>query len=164
MFSLTKKTDYALLALTCLGLEPGGRALNTKVIAERYQIPAELLAKILQQLARRGLVESSSGPTGGYRLALAPSSITVADVMNAVDGRPALVQCFKNGRSACSQFENCTIRNPMALVQRRLAAVLRETTLHDLVNAETGVHSLAPSGEFRRVRGESSLTASCEEN
>lgn len=163
MFSLTKKTDYALLALTCLGLEPGGRALNTKVIAERYQIPAELLAKILQQLARRGLVESSAGPTGGYRLALSASEITVADVMNAVDGRPALVQCFKNGRTACSQFECCTIRNPLALVQRRLSKVLGETTLRDLVNAEAEAQAPAPEGPVHKARLAMAREGSCAE-
>jgi Rrf2 family protein len=163
VFSLTKKTDYALLALTCLGLEPAGRALNTKVIAERYQIPSELLAKILQQLARRGLVESSAGPTGGYRLALAASEITVADVMNAVDGRPALVQCFKNGRTACSQFECCTIRNPLALVQRRLSKVLRETTLRDLVNAEAEAQAPVSRGAGQRVRLTTARADACAE-
>jgi Rrf2 family protein len=155
MFSLTKKTDYALLALCGLAQEPDGRALNTKIIAERYHIPVELLAKILQQLARKGLVISTSGPTGGYRLARDPSVVSVADVMNAVDGRPALVQCFKSGRDACNQFDTCTIRNPMGLVQRRMAKVLGETTLMDLVLSTTeGVpetHQVGPVGSFRAL-------------
>lgn len=133
MFSLTKKTDYALLALCGLACEPDGRALNTKVIAERYRIPAELLAKILQQLVRRELVISTSGPAGGYRLARNPSQISVGDVMDAVDGRPALVQCFRSDRDTCNQFETCTIRSPLGLVQKRMADVLHETTLYDLV-------------------------------
>jgi len=152
MFSLTKKTDYALLALCCLAQEPDGLALNTKVIAERYRIPPELLAKILQQMARKGLVSSSSGPTGGYRLAVDPGALSVADVMNAVDGRPALVQCFKSGRDACSQFDTCTIRNPMGLVQRRMAQVLGETPLMDLVLSTTEspleTHQVGPVGSF----------------
>ena len=148
MFSLTKKTDYALLALCCLAQEPDGQALNTKVIAERYRIPPELLAKILQQMVRKGLVTSSSGPTGGYRLAVDPRKLSVADVMNAVDGRPALVQCFKSGRDACHQFDTCTIRNPMGLVQRRMARVLGETTLMDLVLSTTDTHQVGPVGSF----------------
>jgi Rrf2 family protein len=150
MFSLTKKTDYALLALCCLDQEPEGRPLNTKVIAERYRIPMELLAKILQQLARKGLVISTSGPAGGYRLARPAEEITVANVMNAVDGRPAIVLCFKSGRDACQQFETCTIRSPMALVQRRLAKVLNETTIRDLLTPELEPLEVAPLGAFRK--------------
>lgn len=150
MFSLTKKTDYALIALACLAKEPDGRPVNTKVIAERYQLPVELLAKILQQLARRRLVDSTSGPTGGYRLARRPAEISVSDVMNAVDGRPALVQCFKNGRNACNQFDTCTIRNPMGLVQRRMGQVLSETTLQDLVIETDDFYQVEPLGTFHR--------------
>ena len=154
MFSLTKKTDYALLALCGLAQEPDGLPMNTKLLAERYRIPSELLAKILQQLARKGLVTSSSGPTGGYRLAVDPRDLSVADVMNAVDGRPALVQCFKSGRDACHQFDTCTIRNPMGLVQRRMAKVLGETTLEDLVLSTTETHKVGPVGSFKAVRRE----------
>ncbi|HEY3268362.1 MAG TPA: Rrf2 family transcriptional regulator [Armatimonadota bacterium] len=149
MFSLTKKTDYALIALCGLAQEPDQRALNTKVLAERYSIPPELLAKILQQLARKALVTSTSGPTGGYRLARRAADISVADVMNAVDGRPALVQCFKAGKDECTQFHTCTIRHPMALVQRRMAEVLTETTLLDLVLSTTETHQLGPIGSYR---------------
>lgn len=149
MFSLTKKTDYALIALCGLACEPEGHALNTKVLAERYRIPAELLAKILQQLARRHLVVSTSGPTGGYRLARKPADIAVTDVMDAVDGRPALVQCFREGRDQCTQFDTCTIRSPLGIVQKRMADVLRETTLYDLVLATMETHQVAPIGTFQ---------------
>ena len=150
MFSLTKKTDYALLALSCLAAEPEGRPLNAKMIAERFSIPVELLAKILQQLARRELVDSTSGPTGGYRLAKTPQDISVSDVMNAVDGRPALLQCFKGDREPCTQFDTCTIRNPMGVVQRRLARVLDETSLHDLTQPDPELFTVGPLGSFRK--------------
>jgi Rrf2 family protein len=150
MFSLTKKTDYALIALCCLAQEPDGRPMNTKVIAEKYHLPGELLAKILQQLARKALVTSTSGPTGGYRLSRAAHQISVADVINAVDGRPVVVQCLKSGREGCEQFDTCTIRNPMEMVQRRMAQVLEEMTIRDLVHASLGVHQLGPVGSFRR--------------
>jgi Rrf2 family protein len=151
MFSLTKKTDYALIALCCLAQEPEGRPMNTKVIAERYHIPGELLAKILQQLAREAVVTSTSGPTGGYQLARPAREISVSDVIRAVDGQPAIVQCFKGG-AACDQFATCTIRNPMEMVQQRMAQVLDEMTVRDLVLASTGTHSLQPAGSFRRAR------------
>lgn len=149
MFSLTKKTDYALLALCGLAREPQGRALNTKVIADRYHIPPELLAKILQQLARKRLVVSTSGPTGGYRLARRPIEITVKDVVDAVDGQAALVQCFREGHDGCVQFATCTIRSPLELVQKRMAEVLNETTMHDLVLSTMETQQIVPVGEFQ---------------
>ncbi|MFQ5896195.1 MAG: RrF2 family transcriptional regulator, partial [Nitrospinota bacterium] len=82
MFSLSKKTDYGLMALGFLS-HVGDRPVNSREIAERYNIPAELLAKIMQTLAREGLVLSFSGPKGGYQLARRPEEITVADVIRA---------------------------------------------------------------------------------
>jgi Rrf2 family protein len=152
MFSLTKKTDYALIALCCLAQDVEGQPMNTKVIAERYHIPGELLAKILQQLARESLVTSTSGPTGGYRLARPAHEISVADVINAVDGQPAVVQCFKSGPSACDQFDTCSIRNPMEIVQQRMARVLDDMTVHDLVMASTETHRVGPVGSFRELK------------
>jgi DNA-binding IscR family transcriptional regulator len=74
--------------------------------------------------------------------------INVNDVMEAVDGRPAIVQCFKSGQTACTQFETCTIRNPLELVQQRMAMVLNETTLYDLVLSTMETHQVAPIGTF----------------
>lgn len=149
MFSLTKKTEYALIALCCLAQEPDSLPVNTKVIAERYHLPVELLAKVLQQLARKALVTSTSGPAGGYRLSRPAYEVTVADVIHAVDGRPVVVQCLKSGRDGCEQFDTCTIRTPMEMVQRRMAQVLEEMTIRDLVHASLGVHQLGPVGSFR---------------
>lgn len=152
MFSLTKKTDYALIALCCLAQEPDGLPINTKVIAEKYHLPAELLAKILQQLARKGLVNSTSGPAGGYRLSRPAHQMSVSEVISAVDGRPVVVQCLKSGREGCEQFDTCTIRNPMEMVQRRMAQVLDEMTIRDLLHASLGVHQLGPVGSYRRPK------------
>src|SRR5579871_2718675 len=90
MLSLSKKTDYALLALSYLTRAGESRAVNTKEIAEQYAIPVELLAKILQKLAKAQLVVSTPGPTGGYRLARPAAAISIATVIQVVDGPPAI--------------------------------------------------------------------------
>ena len=95
MLSLSKKTDYALLALCYLTQSGTDRAVNTKEIAEQYDIPLELLAKILQKLAKYKLVTSIAGPTGGYRLARTPEAISIGAVIEAIDGPPAIVHCMK---------------------------------------------------------------------
>jgi len=89
MLSLSKRADYALLALSHLAVtqsEDPDRLVNTKEIAEQYEIPVELLAKILQMLARNGMVASHPGPTGGYRLMRRPAAISIGEVITAIDG------------------------------------------------------------------------------
>ena len=82
MLKISKKADYALMALQHIAsvqfgdLTPG-RVVNTKEIAEEYNIPLELLAKVLQTLAKNGLIESHNGPKGGYLLARSTRQITI---------------------------------------------------------------------------------------
>ena len=90
MFRFSKKTDYALLALRYLADEAASDDVSARAIAERFEIPLELLAKILQQLARHGLIVAHKGVHGGYRLARSADAISVADVMRAVDGPTAI--------------------------------------------------------------------------
>ena len=90
MLRLSKKTDYALLALQYLASpgEPGD--VSARAIAQRFEIPAELLAKILQRLAHGGLITAHRGVHGGYRLARSPDAISIADIAQAVDGPASL--------------------------------------------------------------------------
>ena len=135
MLSLSKRTDYPLLALSHLAAvqaaEPA-RLVNTKEIAEHYELPAELLAKLLQTLARTGIVASHPGPTGGYRLLRAPSAISVAEIITAIDGPLAILPCSSGESESCKQFSCCTIRDPMAEIERRVKGLLMEITLADV--------------------------------
>src|SRR5207245_3019656 len=69
MLKLSKKTDYALMAVQYMSSGGADRVVNTKEIAEEYNIPVELLAKVLQKLGKKGLIVSQNGPKGGYVLA-----------------------------------------------------------------------------------------------
>lgn len=81
MLSLSKKTDYALLALSHLTRIGTERAASVREIAAQYDLPVELLAKILQKLAKAQLVVSTAGPTGGYRLARPAAEISIGAVI-----------------------------------------------------------------------------------
>ncbi len=135
MLSLSKRADYALLALSHLAAVQAAdpaRLVNTKEIAEQYEIPAELLAKLLQTLARAGIVASHPGPTGGYRLLRAPAAISVAEVITAIDGPLSILQCSNGQGDTCKQFSRCTIRDPLAEIERRVKSLLLEITLADV--------------------------------
>jgi Rrf2 family protein len=87
MLRLSKKSDYALMAVKHLALRSdGGASSSAREMSEAYDIPLELLAKVLQRLVRARLLVSVQGTRGGYRLGRPATAISVADVIQAVDG------------------------------------------------------------------------------
>jgi len=133
MLGLSKRTDYALLALSYLARAEGGRAVRAREIAEEHDIPVELLSKILQKLARAGMLASAPGPTGGYVMARIPDEISVGSVIAAVEGgAPALVACMKGDDHGCEQHTKCTIRRPLASVNARVHHLLDHITLSEI--------------------------------
>ncbi|WP_395143977.1 RrF2 family transcriptional regulator [Armatimonas sp.] len=137
MFTFTKKTDYALLALCYLATESTERLTGPREIAQRYEIPAELLAKVMQTLAKRQLILSVPGPTGGYRLGREAAKISIAEIVEATDGPLAIAQCWEEaGLDGCQQSRNCHLRGPLAQIQEQMAEILRQMTLADLLTPE----------------------------
>ena len=132
MFTFTKKADYALLALSFLSTEGRGRLVGPREIAARYQIPPELLAKVMQTLARHHLVASVPGPTGGYKISRSPAEISVADVVQAVDGPFAIAQCWEVGVDGCAQARHCTLRGPLARIQEEMIRLLQAMTVEEV--------------------------------
>lgn len=146
MLSLSKRADYALLALAHLAVTQAtdpARLVNTKEIAEQYEIPGELLAKLLQTLARNGIVASHPGPTGGYKLLRAPKAVSIAEVLSAIDGPLSILPCSNGQGDTCKQFSHCTIRDPLAEIERRVKSLLDEMTLADVSGT-----SPAPSDDW----------------
>jgi Rrf2 family protein len=93
MLRLSKKADYALMGMKHLALRGEGASSSAREIAEQYDIPVELMAKVLQRLARRGLLVSHQGTRGGYTLARPAGVISVADIIQAVDGPVTMTAC-----------------------------------------------------------------------
>src|SRR5512142_3348766 len=108
MLRLSKKADYALIAMKHLATRPAGVSSSAREIAEEYNIPIELMAKVLQRLARRGLLTSQQGTRGGYQLAKTAETISVADVIQAIDG-PLTVTACSHANEQCGQFAKCNI-------------------------------------------------------
>lgn len=136
MLSISKKTDYALLALSHLARIEAGRAANTKEIAEQYDIPLELLAKILQKLTKARLILSTAGPAGGYRLARPANDISVGAIIAIVDGPPAIVACMRTELHGCEQHDKCTIRKPLARINARILQMLYLISLAEICSEE----------------------------
>ena len=131
MFRLSKKTDYALMALQYLASKGASGVVSARAIAERFDIPLDLLAKILQQLAHQGLVAARKGIHGGYQLARPALAISVADVAEAIDGPMTLTAC-SHVDVRCEQFATCTVRDPLWRIRERILSVLQTVTVADM--------------------------------
>src|SRR5438093_7933888 len=134
MLRLSKKADYALMAMKHLalrGYRSSHATASAREIAELYDIPIELMAKVLQRLVRRGLLASQQGTRGGYQLARTPTLISVADVIQAIDG-PVTVTACSTEEGQCEQFAKCNGRDPLWRVRERILAALGECTIAEL--------------------------------
>ena len=135
MLKLTKKADYGLMALKYLAEHPEATALSAKDVADAYGIPAQLLAKILQQLTKSGLLRSHAGMNGGYALARDARSISAYEVILSIDGPFFITSCTK-GKTGCELEPSCTIKEPLARVNETIAGVLKSISIHDLAEQE----------------------------
>ena len=129
MLKLSKKADYALIAVRHLATHPGDASSSD--IAEAYGISAPLLAKVLQRLARHAVVKARHGSSGGYQLARPARDISALDVINAVDGPVVITSCVTN-HGACDQSSTCTVREPLRRVNESIAQVLRSVTISQM--------------------------------
>ncbi len=134
---LSQKARYALRALFVLCDAPNGRPAQAAEIAERAAVPRKFLEQILLQLKRSGLVFSHRGKFGGYELGRAPSAISFAEVIRAIDGPLALTPCAS--RTAyrrcddCIDEETCAIRRVLLDVRDATSAILESRTLEQVL-------------------------------
>ena len=156
MLRLSKKTDYALIALKDLASNPDGTSSSAREIAARYNIPVELMAKVLQRLAKRGLLASHHGKRGGYDLARPATMISVADVIQAVDGPVAVTACSDIDET-CEQYSTCNVRDPLWRLKDRIVRTLAEFTIDELAREDHD--ELLPVEVLRRPSAAAQMAA-----
>lgn len=154
MLKLTKKADYGLIALRHLTvvaadasahLNPTGRAsASAKDIADAYGVPLPLLSKVLQKLARAGILASEQGTNGGYRLARDASKISALEVIRAIDGPIILTQCFTEHQD-CVQTVLCPVREPLRKVHEGILGLLSSISMADLASDDMQIPEYRPT-------------------
>jgi Rrf2 family protein len=130
----SRSAEYAIRAFVHLAQVPEGKFAMVKNIAEQEKIPAHFLAKILQQLARKGLLRSSKGPTGGFALRVEPGEIRLLDIVEALDGLAPYQQCA-SGLSECSDEMPCSMHDSWVALRGRIMDYLGRNTIADLNKA-----------------------------
>jgi FeS assembly SUF system regulator len=149
MLRLSKKADYALIAMKHLAhKDAGATSTCAREIAEQYDIPIELMAKVLQRLVRSGLLVSTQGTRGGYTLSRASESISVADVIEAIDG-PFTVTACSSDKQACDQYGKCSVRGPLWQIRERIVQTLGMVSLADMAAEQESIFA-APVAVVRR--------------
>jgi Rrf2 family protein len=145
MLKLTKKADYALMAMKHLADHAAAGSASSKDVADSFGIPPEALAKILQRLAKAGLLHSQHGTNGGYRLARPAHTISAFEVIQAIDGPLFITSCV-TVRGECGQSDRCNIREPLRKVNESIEAVLRRIKIsHMREEPEPAVNSAKPT-------------------
>ena len=131
MLRFTKRADYGLMAIHYIAVNENLGSVSTKRIADEFRIPPELLAKILQRLAKEGLITSQNGPKGGYVLARRATAISVGEVIRALEGPIRIVDCYE-ATSECPQMERCNLRRPAQKIQAAISQMLDTMSLSEL--------------------------------
>src|SRR3979411_2276513 len=152
MLKLTKKADYGLMAMKHLAEHVDQGSCSAKDVAEAYGIPQEALAKILQRLAKAGLLRSQHGINGGYTLARDPNTISAFEVIQAIDGPLFITSCI-TVRGECDQTDRCTIREPLRRVNDSIEQVLRRIKIsHMKEEDDVHEHRVDVQTELVRIR------------
>lgn len=142
MLALTKRTEYALIAVIHMARHPE-RVISAREIARRHRMPLPLLMNVLKLLAGNELVSSVRGAKGGYRLAGPAENISLGRVIEAIEGPLRLVQCAgpRSGRSKepCVRSETCPVRRPVQRLHDRLQDFLGRISLADIAAESAGL-------------------------
>lgn len=131
MIRLTNLADYAVVVMTAAARSPDGR-LSAAKVAAATAIPAPTVAKLMGTLARAGLLQASRGVAGGFALARPAAAISVADVVEAVDGPIALTSCVTADSHDCAITGHCGVRGHWGPINNAVRAALAAVSLADL--------------------------------
>lgn len=129
MLRISKMTDYAILAM--VELARYGGILSAQRVAERVHVETPTISKVLKMLTQAGLVSSSRGANGGYRVARGASEINVAEIIAAIEGPIAMTECSVE-QGLCSVEHSCTMRSNWQRISLAVARALQKVSLAEM--------------------------------
>ena len=131
----SRSAEYAIRALVHIAGQSDGGYIMAKQIAEEASIPGHFLAKILQQLARQGLLKSSKGPTGGFALTQPPDEVSLKSIVEVVDGLGDYYRC-QSGLAECSDEAPCGMHDAWKQCRGQIMHFLESRTIGDVALAQ----------------------------
>ena len=130
MLKITRKVEYALIALRHMQLKESEELTSTKEIATRYGVPQQLLAKTLQHMARDGIIEAVQGSAGGYRVATNLDQISMKDFFEKLEGPLGMMDCYFD--SECIQIGACNIRVPIQRINDNMRNLFSQMSVQEV--------------------------------
>ncbi|WHZ18588.1 MAG: Iron-sulfur cluster regulator IscR [Rhodanobacteraceae bacterium] len=134
MIRVSRLADYASVVMACLARHPD-EVLPAAQVGEETRLEAPTVSKLLKQLARAGLVESFRGATGGYRLAKSAQDISLAEIIEALDGPIGLTECSV-GHAGCERRAYCAVAHDWQGVGAAIDNALRGVSLADMLRRQ----------------------------
>lgn len=130
MLKITRKVEYALIALRHMQLKQPEELTSTKEIATRYGVPQQLLAKTLQHMARDGIIEAVQGSAGGYRVSTNLDQMSMKDFFEKLEGPLGMMDCYFD--SECIQIGACNIRVPIQRINDNMRNLFSQMSVQEV--------------------------------
>ena len=141
MLRVSRLTDYATVVMTCIAAHPT-TVLSTGQIAEQTRLELPTVSKLLKALSHASLVESFRGVNGGYRLARPASEISLADIVEALEGPIGMTEC-STAEGQCDRESACGVRGSWQKVNSVLDSALRAVSLAEMLKPEPAKRKIA---------------------
>jgi FeS assembly SUF system regulator len=152
MIRMTKLTDYGIVLLTHIARNPERSTRNAPELALAAHLPLPTVSKILKILAREKLLVPHRGAKGGFSLARAPEEITIADVINALEGPIALTECSAHGSERCGIETLCPVSTNWRRINRAVRDALSGITIAEMATPLLVAHPALSPRNGREVR------------
>lgn len=134
MVRISKLTDYGIVIMVCIAGYPA-RVFQTREISESTGIAKPTVSKLLKKLMQHQWLSSHRGTHGGYSLACTPNTLTIADLVSALEGPIAITEC-NLGHSYCATETQCTVKTSWQRINQAITTALQAVKLSDLVNTQ----------------------------
>ena len=134
---LSSMADYAVVTLCAAARHCGGARTSATELAEETGLPLPTVQKVVSQLSKAGLLRSSRGAGGGLQLARPAAAISLADIVEAIEGPIALTSCVESGKHDCAIERTCSVRPHWGLVNETLRGALADVPLTRLARMES---------------------------
>ena len=131
---LTHLADYAVVMMTAAARRPASSRLSATELAEETGVPLPTAQKLMQRLAAAGLLNGTRGAVGGYALARPVTDISLADIVEAVEGPIAMTQCADGLNHECILDAHCRVKPHMGIVGAKVRGALHAVTLQELAS------------------------------
>ncbi|HEU4857720.1 MAG TPA: SUF system Fe-S cluster assembly regulator [Rhodanobacteraceae bacterium] len=139
MIRVSRLADYASVVMACLARH-AGEVMPAAQVGAETQLEAPTVSKLLKRLAQAGLVESFRGATGGYRLARPAANISLAEIVEALDGPIGLTEC-SIGHGGCQRQAFCAVSRDWQGIGAAINDALRGVSLADMLHRRAGAHA-----------------------